>query len=202
MKTLLKRQVLANLDYDAQVTDKKEIISTPNMQQSPEKILKLWWNVVIDVRFQDHEFGLCLLMVFLSQVFGPMAHVSISSLLAMTTCEQKSYEIPHQISLVMIKMGLHSLQSLPPGGICCLIFFLGLPFFETLHYVQVVRKYKAQAVRFKWGTKYSEHHLERKIANLILSKFFRRTPKKPIFWHRCTLKWKCWKPTKSHHLLV
>ena len=41
MKTLLKRQVLANLDYDAQVTDKKEIISTPNMQQSPEKILKL-----------------------------------------------------------------------------------------------------------------------------------------------------------------
>ena len=69
MKTLLKRQVLANLDYDAQVTDKKEIISTPNMQQSPEKILKLWWNVVIDVRFQDHEFGLCLLRVFLSQVF-------------------------------------------------------------------------------------------------------------------------------------
>ena len=39
MKTLLKRQVLANLDYDAQVTDKKEIISTPNMQ-SPEK----FWN--------------------------------------------------------------------------------------------------------------------------------------------------------------
>ena len=38
-QTLLKRQVLANLDYDAQVTDKKEIISTPNMQ-SPEK----FWN--------------------------------------------------------------------------------------------------------------------------------------------------------------
>ena len=114
MKTLLKRQVLANLDYDAQVTDKKEIISTPNMQQSPEKILKLWWNVVIDVRFQDHEFGLCLLMVFLSQVFSPMVHVLYLRCLRWQQGEQKSYEIPHQISLVMIKMGLHSLQSLQP----------------------------------------------------------------------------------------
>ena len=94
MKTLLKRQVLANLDYDAQVTDKKEIISTPNMQQSPEKILKLWWNVVIDVRFQDHEFGLCLLMVFLSQVFSPMAHVL--HYLRRQHVKEKSSDEPHQ----------------------------------------------------------------------------------------------------------
>ena len=139
MKTLLKRQVFANLDYDAQVTDKKEIISTPNMQQqSPEKILKLWWNVVIDVRFQDHEFGLCLLMVFLSQVFSPMVHVLYLRCLRWQQGEQKSYEIPHQNKFSNEQDGFAQFAiftTLP-----------GLPIFETLHYVQVVRKHKVQAV--------------------------------------------------------
>ena len=95
--------------------------------------------MVIDVRFQDHEFGLCLLMVFLSQVFSPMAHVL--HYLRRQHVKEKSSDEPHQNKFSNENDGFAQFAiftTLP-----------GLPIFETLHYVQVVRKHKVQAVRFK-----------------------------------------------------